>query len=145
MVEQAGLALEVSTPQEAPEADVDPDRLAQVVANLVENAYKFASARIRVSVTGTAGSVVVFVEDDGPGIPAQERDRVFERLYQSVRSPARQAGSGLGLAIVKELTAAMGGTVFAGPSPSGRGSVLSVTLHATREVRAASYTPGGGV
>jgi two-component system OmpR family sensor kinase len=153
MVEQAGLSLAVSARDlpaggsvgGATHAYADPDRLAQVVANLVENAYKFASTSIKVGVTIRGGSVVISVEDDGPGIPIAERDRVFERLYQSVRSPARQAGSGLGLAIVKELTAAMGGTVQAGPPLSGRGSVLSLTLPTIREATPGSYATGGGV
>jgi signal transduction histidine kinase len=145
MVEQAGLTLQVSIPDGAVDAAADPDRLAQVIANLVENAYKFASGSIRVGVSTSGESVVVSVEDDGPGIPLEEQDRVFERLYQSARSPARQAGSGLGLAIVKELTAAMGGTVLVGPATPGRGSVLSVSLRASSEARPASYAPGGGV
>ena len=145
MVEQAGLTLEVLPTGHHLEAAADPDRLAQVVANLVENAYKYASSSIRVATVAANGSVVVTVEDDGPGIQAEERDRVFERLHASARSPARQAGSGLGLAIVKELTAAMGGTVSANTSPSGRGSLLSVILPATRQSAPASYAPGGGV
>lgn len=144
MIEQAGLVLRVASPDQPLAAKADPDRLAQVVANLVENAYKYASGNIVVSVSGSDDLVVITVEDDGPGISQDERDRVFERLYQSARSPARQAGSGLGLAIVKELTAAMDGTVDAGPSQGGRGSVLSVTLRASRETRPASYAPGGG-
>ena len=145
MIEQAGLVLRVAGPSQPLEATADPDRLAQVVANLVENAYKYAAGDIGISVSGQGDSVVIAVEDDGPGMSQDERDRVFERLYQSARSPARQAGSGLGLAIVKELTAAMGGTVDAEPSRAGRGSLLSVTLRASRESRAASYAPGGGV
>jgi two-component system sensor histidine kinase BaeS len=144
MIEQAGLALEIATPEPSVEAVTDPDRLAQVIANLVENAYKYASQKIRVSVGRSQDSVVVNVDDDGPGISPAERQHVFERLYQSSRSPARQAGSGLGLAIVKELVVAMGGTVDAGPTPAGRGSRLSVTLRANLEARAVSYTPGGG-
>lgn len=145
MIEQAGLSLRVNTPDQSLEVAADPDRLAQVVANLVENAYKYASQNIAVSVTSSGGFVAVAVEDDGPGISANELDHLFERLYHSARSPARQAGSGLGLAIVKELTTAMGGTVDAGPSPTGRGSLLSVTLRPTREPQRVIYAPGGGV
>ena len=145
MVEQAGLHLQLQMPDQVLEATADPDRLAQVVANLVENAYKYASTSVHVTVSAKEGSIVVAVEDDGPGIPQTEQGHVFERLYQSARSPARQAGSGLGLAIVKELTAAMGGTVVVGSSTSGRGSVLSVILHAARGAQPASYAPGGGL
>ena len=131
MVEQAGLTLHVLAPSQAIGASADPDRLAQVVANLVENAYKHASSRIRVATTSVDGTVAVTVEDDGPGMSPDERLHAFERLYQSARTPARQAGSGLGLAIVKELTAAMGGTVSAEPATEGSGSLLRVTLCST--------------
>ncbi|HEX5266131.1 MAG TPA: HAMP domain-containing sensor histidine kinase [Acidimicrobiales bacterium] len=109
--DEAGISLEVQVPDVRVEALADPDRLAQVVANLVENAYKFARSRIRVAAGPVTGGALIGVEDDGPGIPAEDLAHVFERLHQSGRTPARQAGSGLGLAIVKELTEAMGATV----------------------------------
>ncbi len=94
-------------------AAADPDRLAQVLANLVENALKFASRSITVA-TGRQGHLVtVSVDDDGPGIPPDELPHVFEPFWRSQRSPAREVGTGLGLAIVAELAAAMGGTVRA--------------------------------
>ena len=90
----------------------DPDRLAQVVANLLENALKFAAARVVVTVAVADASVRVSVEDDGPGISLADRDHVFERLYMARHTPTRrESGSGLGLAIVRELVMAMGGTV----------------------------------
>src|SRR6202011_3919208 len=94
----------------------DADRLAQVVANLSENALKYAASRIdvgmwfRMSPEGVATAQIT-VDDDGPGIPADDLPHVFERLWTSPRGQARQVGSGLGLAIVAELTAAMGGTI----------------------------------
>lgn len=133
----AGLALEIDV---APDlaAEVDPDRLAQVVANLVENAFKFAKSRIHVTASAPSGGVEISVTDDGPGVPSADLPRVFERLYQSVRTPARQAGSGLGLAIVAELTQAMGGQVRAvspvdagwdpaGPEPGGTRMIVALT------------------
>jgi two-component system sensor histidine kinase BaeS len=98
-------------------ATADPDRAAQVVANLLENAGKFAASAVLLhGATRPDGWVVVTVSDDGPGIPADEADRVFLRGYRSPRTPTRQVGTGLGLAIVAELTAAMGGTVAAVPA-----------------------------
>lgn len=94
----------------------DPDRLGQVVANLVENALKYAASEVVVEVGGIAGGPLVYVQDDGPGIPEQDRRRVFERLYQSRPTPGRNLGSGLGLAIVEELVTAMGGQVRAEPA-----------------------------
>ncbi len=99
--------------------DADPDRLGQVVANVVENALKYATSRVAVK-TGRfdVGQPTVLVEDDGPGIPPQDLERVFERLYQSRLPADRKVSSGLGLAIVDELVSAMGGTVRA-ESPIG--------------------------
>jgi two-component system sensor histidine kinase BaeS len=108
----------------------DRERLAQVVANLVENALKFAATRIDVDVERGSNQVVIAVTDDGPGIPAGEEDRVFDRLYQPER-PApvrpRAVGSGLGLAIVAELVRAMRGTVRA-TAARGGGTRVVVTL-----------------
>ncbi|MDQ1373594.1 MAG: two-component system, OmpR family, sensor kinase [Actinomycetota bacterium] len=125
---EAGVALAVSVPGHALVASVDPDRLAQVVANLVENALKFAATRIDVTVQAAGDGVLVAVADDGPGIPVDDLPHVFERLYQSTRTPARQLGSGLGLAIVAELVVAMGGRVDAGPGPDG-GTRFAVELN----------------
>ncbi|HET7476613.1 MAG TPA: HAMP domain-containing sensor histidine kinase [Dermatophilaceae bacterium] len=112
----AGLSLEVDGAGGLV-ASADPERLAQIVANLVENALKFATATITVSATAGEGGVVVAVTDDGPGMDAEDLPHVFDRLYQTRRPVARQAGSGLGLAIVAELAAAMGARVEARSRP----------------------------
>ena len=94
----------------------DPVRVAQVVANLVQNALKFADSQVqveyRVQGRGEEARVVIAVDDDGPGIGEQDRPHVFERLYVA-RHDARpeESGSGLGLTIVAQLTEAMGGRV----------------------------------
>jgi len=95
----------------------DPDRVRQVVGNLLENAGRFARARILVEVTGDRDGVAVLVDDDGPGIPEADRARVFDRFYRG-RLPGGP-GSGLGLPLARELAAADGGTVVALESPLG--------------------------
>ncbi|MDQ3569388.1 MAG: HAMP domain-containing histidine kinase [Actinomycetota bacterium] len=111
----AGVELCLDVPAAGPlVATADPDRLAQVVANLVENALKFARSRIDVAAGAGPDGVVVSVSDDGPGIPEEDLPQVFDRLSHSARgTPARQLGSGLGLAIVADLVAAMDGRVEA--------------------------------
>jgi two-component system OmpR family sensor kinase len=109
----------------------DGDRLAQVVANLVENALKFAHAQVDVRVVPDDGWIVVSVADDGPGIDAVDLPHVFERLYVAKHRPvAAESGSGLGLAIVRELAEAMGGHVSARspvpPHPSGAEIALAL-------------------
>lgn len=106
----------------------DPDRVAQIVANLVENALRFASSTVTVGAGDDGGRPAVWVDDDGPGIPERERPKVFERLYTSARRQARAGtGTGLGLAIVKELAEAMGGDASVAPTVNG-GARLVVHL-----------------
>ena len=128
--QDAGVALTVDAPALADQpAYADPDRLAQVVANLVENALKYAAGNIRVGVAARDGFLVLWVDDDGPGIAAADLPHVFDRLYTAARAPARQgAGSGLGLAIVKELVDAMGGSVRAESQRGAGGTRMVVTL-----------------
>jgi two-component system sensor histidine kinase BaeS len=115
-----GLSIEIETMGAGEVLCVaDPDRVGQVVANLVENALKYATSRVTVGTRRLSdGWLEAFVEDDGPGIPWADLERVFDRLYQSRLSPGRELGSGLGLAIVDELVRAMGGRVRA-ESPTG--------------------------
>jgi two-component system sensor histidine kinase BaeS len=88
---------------------VDAQRLAQIVANLVENALKFATTRVGIGVAADNGRVVLHVDDDGAGIAPADLPHVFERLYTSRTVPGRTLGTGIGLAIVHELAVAMGG------------------------------------
>jgi signal transduction histidine kinase len=108
------MGVELVVDRQAPTpVDADPERLGQVVANLVENALKYARTRVTVGVSSTNGTLEVRVDDDGPGIEAGDLPRVFDRLYTSRPAPGRKVGTGLGLAIVRELSAAMGGTTEA--------------------------------
>jgi two-component system, OmpR family, sensor kinase len=107
--------------------EADADRLHQVVANLVENASSFAKHRIVVGVGSVDGIPTAWVADDGPGIPADQLSRVFQRHFISDRVSGRRKGSGLGLAIVAELAAAMGAAVRAeSPVAEGRGTRMVV-------------------
>jgi len=125
----------------------DPDRLAQVIANLVENSLSFAREAVTVSVvpssgpaapgpmaaTEPVGDVLVLVDDDGPGIAAEDLARVFDRFYQADRGAAARRGVGLGLSIVAELVRAMGGRVRAqSPIANGIGTRMVVELHSWR-------------
>ncbi len=107
--------------------EADPDRLAQVLANLVENASSFAHGSVTVGAGDLAGVPTLWVVDDGPGIPPDQLPRVFERHFTSDRSGGRRKGSGLGLAIVSELSGAMGAGVRAeSPVAGGRGTRMVV-------------------
>jgi two-component system, OmpR family, sensor kinase len=124
----AGVAVRVDLPDLPVTVDGDADRMAQIAANLLENAGRHATSRVGVAVRADGATAVLAVEDDGPGIPRDEADRVFDRLHTSARPAARAGpGTGLGLAIVRELARAMGGDadVAAG---GGRGARLEVRL-----------------
>ncbi|HEY7068611.1 MAG TPA: HAMP domain-containing sensor histidine kinase [Acidimicrobiales bacterium] len=145
-LEDLGLEVAVDVPPGPVVVDGDPDRLAQVAANLLDNAGRHATRRVRIGVVadgdGPGASAVLAVDDDGPGIPAEDRARVFDRLHTSPRRAARPGtGTGVGLAIVAELVAAMGGRAEAGDAPGG-GARLTVSLP-----RAAIDTarPAGGL
>jgi two-component system OmpR family sensor kinase len=127
-VEAAGLQLRLARAGTGVTALGDRDRLAQVVANLTENALKYASGSITLAVIDDPAAPRVEVSDDGPGIAPQDLPHVFERLYVAGHQPVRkEVGSGLGLAIVRELVDAMGGTVRAEAAPGG-GARMVVTL-----------------
>jgi two-component system sensor histidine kinase BaeS len=123
-----GLRLEVVQGDPAP-LDADPERLAQITANLVENALKYAHSTVRVDVDRRDGHIELRVDDDGPGIPVADRDLVFQRLYTARDAPGRKVGTGIGLAIVHELAGAMGGEASCEPLDVG-GTRFRVTIPA---------------
>ena len=108
------------------------NELAQVVRNLVDNAVHHARERVTIDVrkehTPDGPVAVLSVGDDGPGIPPEDRQRVFERFVRLDQHRSRhQGGSGLGLAIVGQLVLDHGGSVTVGDSPDG-GALLVVRL-----------------
>jgi signal transduction histidine kinase len=107
----------------------DAAKLHDVLRNLVENAvtYSQEGAEIRLEAWLIDSSVRLTVADNGPGIPAQELPRIFERFYRVDPSRARPGGTGLGLAIVKHLVELHGGQVSASNSALG-GAVFTVVL-----------------
>jgi len=110
----------------------DPDRLAQIAANLTENALRYTPEAGRVTFTVRPGGngIELSVADTGPGIDQVDLPRVFEKFYVAHKyRGARPEGSGLGLAIVKQLVDAMGGTVSADSEP-GRGTRITVSIPA---------------
>ncbi len=140
-VEGAGLVLRLSRPSAPVWALADRDRLAQVVANLIENAVKYATGEISVTVVADPAGPRLEVADDGPGISAPDLPHVFERLYVAGHQPQRkEIGSGLGLAIARELTEAMGGTIRAEANPTG-GTRMVITLRPAAAPTPAPPTP----
>jgi len=127
-----GKAIDLGFEQEGAAACVrgSPAMLRELVANLVDNALRYtpAGGRVTASVRGGGGVVELRVEDNGPGIPEGERERIFERFYRL--HDRHSDGSGLGLAIVREIAGACQARVTLGEPPSGSGLVATVLFPA---------------
>jgi two-component system OmpR family sensor kinase len=109
------------------------DELHRLVLNLLENAVRHTppGTSVQASTETRDGDAVLVVQDAGPGIPAELRERVFDRFVRGGRDGGR--GSGLGLAIVRSVAQSHGGTVALGPSEDGRGARFEIHIPATVE------------
>jgi len=123
--EAAGVRLEVKPNGDVPLMDLDPERIHQVLSNLIANALRYTPGDgwIRISYEVVETGVVIEIEDSGAGIPAEELPHVFERFYKSRDS----GGMGLGLAIAKNLVEAHGGNIQAASEP-GQGARMKISL-----------------
>ena len=116
----------VDVPSDLPRVFADPDKVEQVLTNLVENAAKYADpGRVHVTASHDAEAVVVAVEDHGEGISADDLPRLFDRFFR--RDHGRPTGTGLGLWISRALAEAHGGSLTA-TSQVGEGSVFRFRL-----------------
>ncbi|SFF76088.1 HAMP domain-containing sensor histidine kinase [Curtobacterium sp. YR515] len=141
-----GVELHVEVPEHPVDADVDPDRLAQVLGNLVDNAARATGGTgtvwLRLSV-GPEGARLR-VEDDGPGIPAADRERVFDRLVRLEDArDTRSGGAGLGLPIARGIAVAHGGSLAHGGDGELGGAVFDVRLPASATVPAGARPRAG--
>ena len=125
----AGREVRFAVDAEPGKAVADPARLHQVVANLLDNAARHSPAAGTVTVTARrlADDLVIEVADEGPGIPPDQRARVFERFTRGGRAAAHSGGTGLGLAIARRLVQAHGGKIWIESEP-GMGSKFSFLL-----------------
>lgn len=131
--------------RDLPKVRTDPDRLAQVMRNLVDNAQRYGGGSpIRVSARRAMRELVIEVKDQGPGIDAAELPHVFERFRQAGSSSAHRAGMGLGLYITKQLVTALGGNIEVESSP-GRGTTFRVRLPGERARSQPTRAPAGNV
>ncbi len=132
LAEHAGVVLEIQVAEPAPQLEVDPSRVRQVLANLIGNALQHTSAggHVQLGARLEGGEAVLSVTDDGVGIPAEALPHIFERFYRVDASRSEGgSGSGLGLPIARSLVEAHGGTITAESEP-GRGSTVTVRLPA---------------
>jgi len=106
--------------------------LEQVLFNLLDNAAKYAPTGTAVTVTARPGAegVVIEVADEGPGIPAEDLPRIFDKFYRVRNADRQRAGTGLGLAVCRGFVEAMGGTIDAANRPAGTGAVFRIVFPA---------------
>jgi PAS domain S-box-containing protein len=120
---------EVQFAEAFPQVWADPLRVRQVLANLLQNAVKFSPARSLITVSGQVAGrgIVVRVQDQGSGVPPEERERIFERFYQA-EGTAQASGVGLGLYIARRIVEAHGGRIWVEDPPQGQGTVFAFEL-----------------
>lgn len=128
LAEDKNITLSIDLPDAAVPTDGDPARLAQVLANLIDNAVKYTphNGQIHISLASVPGETRLTVADTGIGIPEEEHALIWQRLYRS-RNARPEKGLGLGMSIVKAIVDAHGGKVTFTSSP-GKGSTFVLTL-----------------
>ena len=124
-MEHPDRALTVDVPEGLPDLVVDPDRIEQVLANLLDNAVKYGRGGVRISAQADGADVRCSVTDDGGRIPDTRLGQLFTKYYRG--QDMRSAGSGLGLYICKGIVTAHGGRIWAHSSPD-EGTVFTFTL-----------------
>jgi signal transduction histidine kinase len=131
VAESRGVALTVEGEEVLP-VMVDPDRLLQVLGNLVSNALRHTpdGGRVALSAARENGGVLLRVQDNGPGIPAADLPHIFDRFYRGDKARSDDGASGLGLAIARSLVEAHGGRITAENVATG-GAVFSILLPIT--------------
>jgi signal transduction histidine kinase len=129
LVDSSGAALTGAVLTDAVLTDADEDVIVRVMENLLSNAERYASTAVTVEVTAAGRWAVLTVSDDGPGIPAADRARVFERFARLDASRSQDSGgSGLGLAIVRQLVQSSGGSVHLEDAEPGLRAVVRLPL-----------------
>ncbi|MBI4310900.1 MAG: GAF domain-containing protein [Chloroflexi bacterium] len=123
--------VEIAVPKSLPRIAVDPSQTERVLENLLENAAKYSPHGTQITVTAgvESGYLLLGVQDQGIGIPAKDRERIFQKFVRLEQDKAfRSPGTGLGLSICKSIVEAHGGRIWVEENEGGRGSIFYVTL-----------------
>lgn len=130
MSKSQNVNFERQLPKEQYFVEIDPDKLTQVIDNIISNALKYSpkGGKVRFMMAVEDGFILVRISDQGMGIPKENVDRIFDRFYRVDRARSRElGGTGLGLAISKEMINAHGGVIWA-ESQYGKGTTIFFTL-----------------
>ncbi|MCP4358289.1 MAG: HAMP domain-containing histidine kinase [Chloroflexi bacterium] len=127
--QEKGLTWQTDIAAHLPILNIDPDRIAQAIGNLVSNAIKYTPAGGTVTVTAvaTTQTVQIIIQDTGPGIAPDEHEKIFEPLFRSSRETRFPQGMGLGLTIARDLIEAHDGAIILKSTP-GNGSAFTISL-----------------
>ena len=127
---QSTFRIEVHIPQTIPLLYVDPVLIEQVLVNILDNATKHSppGGRIEIAAALEGDEVSVRVSDEGPGIPAEARETVFDVFYRVRAGDKQAAGTGLGLSICRGLIEAHGGRIEALSGPGGQGTTIAFRI-----------------
>ena len=128
---QAGAELDVSSGLSTLLVLGEAKLLHRVVRNLLENARRYADGEVTLSLQQRGGQALIRVCDHGPGVPPDQRERIFEPFYRLPGASERDGGVGLGLALVKSITRRHGGSVRCDDRPDGTGACFTVALPVT--------------
>ena len=119
VAQEAGIELELTQPTDSVRVDVDVDTAERILVPLIENGCRYGRTRVELSVQPNGDAVEFLVHDDGPGVDAADRDRIFEPGVRGAGVWAGHQGAGLGLALSRRLARAVGGDVDAVPNGAG--------------------------
>lgn len=124
-----GVRWQVSVPTDLPAVEMDPDRMAQAVGNLLSNAIKFTptGGAIRVETSVNSGWLEIGVADSGPGIAAEEQEKIFQPFYHGAQNRRVVEGMGLGLSIARDIVQVHGGEIKLTSAP-GQGSCFMLRI-----------------
>lgn len=136
IAQRKGVSLELQVRGDGGDVQADPDRLSQVLDNLLSNAIRHTpeGGRVLLAIEHSAEGAQLEVRDTGPGVPSEERARLFDRFYQTGRK--NEGGAGLGLAIAKGLVEAHQGSITVGDAPEGG---ARFTFHIPRTLATPTY------
>lgn len=133
--QKQNISLETKLSPNLPELSVDPDRIAQVLSNLLENGLRHTppGGQIILAAESIEGGIRLSIQDSGPGIPPEDLTRIFDRFYRKDKSRGRhEGGSGLGLAIARSIITRHNGRIWAESEP-GQGATILIELPAGQE------------
>jgi two-component system sensor histidine kinase KdpD len=126
----SGYRVVLDLPDDLPLVSIDPLLFEQALANILDNAAKYAPAGSAIRVDGRSdpSRVTLSIEDEGPGFPLDDLPHIFDKFYRAKAADRRVAGTGLGLAVARGFVEAFGGTLDASNRMDGPGAILTMTL-----------------